>query len=65
MFIPRYNLYTIDIDKNIERNCYNCSSFVHVVRHCRNRGIEDNQKELEKKEESSIEETRQIDRTII
>jgi len=35
----QYNLYTININKN-NRNCYNYRGFGHLVRTCKNRGIE-------------------------
>ena len=38
-FVPQ-NPYTIDIDRG-NRNCYNCKSFGHWARNCRNRGIRD------------------------
>jgi len=63
--MPRHDPYTMDVYKNMRRKCYNCRSFVHITRYCRNIGMGNNKKELKKEEESSIEETRQIDRTII
>ena len=32
-FVPRYNLYTIEID--CERNYYNYRDFKHIVRNCK------------------------------
>jgi len=29
-FMSRYNLYTMDVDR--ERNCYNCRDFGHITR---------------------------------
>jgi len=36
---PQRNLYTIDMDRRENRNCYTCGGFGHLARNCRNRGI--------------------------
>ena len=35
---PRWNSYAMEVDCG--RNCYTCRGFVHMARHCRNRGRE-------------------------
>ena len=44
-FIPRYNLYTMNIDQ--EKNCYNYRGFGYLVRNCRNRKIIEQGKRFE------------------
>ena len=38
-FVQR-NSYAMDMDRREGRNCYNCREFRHVVRHYKNRGVE-------------------------
>ena len=34
------NPYAMEVDRG-NKNCYNCGSFEHITRHCRNRKTED------------------------
>jgi len=45
----QYNLYAIDTNQE-NRNCYSCGEFGHLVRNCRNRGMENRTRERRKLE---------------
>jgi len=34
---PQRNLYTMDVDRRENRNCYACRGFGHLAKNCRNR----------------------------
>ena len=36
---PQKNLYTMNMDRRENRNCYACGGFGHLARNCRNRRI--------------------------
>ena len=36
---PQRNLYTMDVNKSQNRNCYNCGGFRYLARNCNNRRI--------------------------
>jgi len=41
---PQRNLYTMDVDRRENKNCYTCGGFRHLARNCRNRGMEMNRR---------------------
>ena len=43
--MPRHNLYAMKVDYG--RNCYNCESFGHLVRNCRNQKFVGQEKRVE------------------
>ena len=36
---PQRNLYTMDVDRRENRNCYTCGGFRNLVRNCKSREI--------------------------
>ena len=41
---PQRNLYTMDVDRRENRNCYACGGFEHLARNCKNRGMRMNRR---------------------
>jgi len=41
---PQRNLYSMDVDRRMNRNCYVCRGFEHLAKNYRNRGIEMNRR---------------------
>ena len=41
---PQRNLYTMDVNRRENRNCYACEGFGHLTRNCRNRRIRMNRR---------------------
>ena len=36
---PQRNLYTMDVDRREDRNCYICGGFGHLARNYKNKGM--------------------------
>jgi len=52
----------MDVDRREERNCYNYGGFGYIVRHCRNRGVENRVGERRRLEYGGNKEQRRIEK---
>jgi len=55
------NPYAMDVNRRERRNCYNCGGFIHMARHCRNRGVGNRIEEGRRLEYGGNEEQRRIE----
>jgi len=44
---PQRNLYTMDVDRRENRNCYACRGFGYLARNCRNREMTNRRMEVD------------------
>ena len=51
-FASRCDLYAIDVDRG--RNCYNCRSFGHIIRNCKNWKIIGQERRIDYKNNGQI-----------
>jgi len=51
---PQRNLYTMDVDRRENRNCYACRGFGHLARNCRNRVGMNRKMEIEQDSNSNL-----------
>jgi len=51
----------MDVNRRERRNCYNCGGFIHMARHCRNRGVGNRIEEGRRLEYGGNEEQKRIE----